>query len=101
MSYYHEFFRWMSSTSLSSEPLLFTFGQKGPGSSCLSGEGCAAHRERARALCHGHCAEDKRGEDNRQKDEQLDQRDAAADQARSRASRTQARIRSPRSAMNA
>ena len=37
---------------------------------------------------------------NRQNDQQLDQCDAA-DEARSRASRTQARIRSPKSAMNA
>ncbi len=46
------------------------------------------------------CKRLERAEDNRQNDEQLDQRDAP-DAARSQASRTQTRIRSPRSARNA
>ena len=46
------------------------------------------------------CKRLERAEDNRQKDEQLDQR-GAPDAARSHASRTQARIRSPKPAMNA
>ncbi len=46
------------------------------------------------------CKRLERAEDNRRNDEQLDQRDAP-DAARSRASRTQARIRSPKPAMNA